>query len=170
MCNSCCVPHTYTITANQRGQVGINNNSEMEKIERNYHGWDMVVTGKRFNDRFWVSCTPNMNYIYQLIQNEIYVHLATEYAEQNNLSYEYQHEREIVEEWTDNAIQQFIEDLSTMSVKFHIDSPLTLFCSLEERLNVAMDYVKKKDCIEGTPISYYKVLQNDERFNYRIKI
>lgn len=140
----------------------------MEKIERNYCGWDITVIGKKFCDRFYVSCVPNMNYIYQLIQNELYEHLALKYAEQNNLSIESQHERDVIEKWTDNTVQEFIEDISTMKVNSHIDFPLTLFCSLEERINTVMK--RAKENMEATPLSYYKVLQDDKRFNYRVKV
>lgn len=140
----------------------------MEKIERNYRGWDMTVKGKKFSDRFYISCVPNMNYVYQLIQNELYEYLALNYAELNNLSLEYQHDREIIEKWTDNTVQEFIEDISTMKVNYHIDFPLSLFCSLEERIDTVMEQAKKR--MEDTPLEYYKVLQNDKRFDYRVKI
>lgn len=141
----------------------------MKKIERNYYGWDITVVGKKFNDRFQVRCVPNMNYIYQLIQNELYPYLATKYAEQNNLSTELERDIDIIRKWTDNSIQEFIEDISTMEINFHRDFPFSLFCSLEERINEVMKYVKK-DMKDTTPLSYYKVLQDDERFDYRIKI
>lgn len=141
----------------------------MEKIERNYNGWDIIVIGKKFYDRFQIKCTPNMNYVYQLIQNELYTHLAAKYAEQNNLSTDLQRDLDIIEKWTDNSIQEFIEDISTMQINFHRDFPLSLFCSLEERINEVMKYAKK-DMEDTTPLSHYKVLQDDERFNYRTKI
>lgn len=140
----------------------------MEKNERNYRGWDMTVKGKKFSDRFYISCVPNMNYVYQLIQNELYEYLALKYAELNNLSLEYQHDREIIVKWTDNAVQEFIEDISTMKVNSHIDFPFTLFCSLEERIDTVMEQAKKR--MEDTPLAYYQAFQNDKRLNYRVKI
>ena len=134
----------------------------MEKIERNYNGWDITVIGKRFCDRFQIKCTPNMNYVYQTIKNELYSHLATKYAEQNSLSINNQQNIEIIRKWTDDSVQEFIEDISSMQIKFHCDFPLSLFTSLEERVNKVMEYAKK-DMKDTTPLSYYKVLQNDER-------
>ena len=141
----------------------------MEKIERNYNGWDITVIGKRFCDRFQIKCTPNMNYVYQTIKNELYSHLATKYAEQNSLSINNQQNIEIIRKWTDDSVQEFIEDISSMQIKFHCDFPLSLFTSIEERVNKVMEY-EKKDMKDTTPLSYYKVLQNDERVNYRTKI
>ena len=137
----------------------------MEKIERNYNGWDITVIGKRFCDRFQIKCTPNMNYVYQTIKNELYSHLATKYAEQNSLSINNQQNIEIIRKWTDDSVQEFIEDISSMQIKFHCDFPLSLFTSLEERVNKVMEYAKK-DMKDTTPLSYYKVLQNDERTRY----
>ena len=141
----------------------------MEKIERDYNGWDITITGKRFSDRFQVKCTPNMNYVYQTIKNELYKHLATNYAEQNNLSTNNQQNIEIIRKWTDDSVQEFIEDISSMQIKFHCDFPLCLFCTLEERVNKVMEQAKK-DMEDTKHLSYYKVLKNEERFNYRTKI
>lgn len=110
-----------------------------------------------------------MNYVYQTIKNELYSHLATKYAEQNSLSINNQQNIEIIRKWTDDSVQEFIEDISSMQIKFHCDFPLSLFTSLEERVNKVMEYAKK-DMKDTTPLSYYKVLQNDERVNYRTKI
>lgn len=141
----------------------------MEKFERNYNGWDIIVIGKKFCDRFQIKCTPNMNYVYQIIKDELYEYLAIRHAEQNNLSTNNPQDIESIRKWTDERIQEFIEDISSMQIKFHCDFPLSLFTSLEERVNTVMEQAKK-DMKDATPLSYYKVLQNDERVNYRTKI
>lgn len=141
----------------------------MEKIVRNFYGWDITVRGNKFSDRFYISCLPNMNYIFQFIHDELYNYLAMNYAEQNNLSIDSPKERNIVEKWTDNAIQEFIEDISSMKVSTQMDYPVSLFTSLETRLDFIIEKAKK-DMENTTPIAYYRVFQDDERFDYRIKI
>ena len=110
-----------------------------------------------------------MNYVYQIIKDELYEYLAIRYAEQNNLSTNNPQDIESRRKWTDEKIQEFIEDISSMQIKFHCDFPLSLFTSLEERVDKVMEQAKK-DMKDATPLSYYKVLQNDERVNYRTKI
>ncbi len=139
----------------------------MEKVIRNHSGWDITIKGKRFCDRFWITFVPNMNYIFQVIQDEIYPQLATTYARQSNLSLESKSDRKIIEEWADKEIQIFIEDISTLKLTNHIDFPLTLFTSLEERIDIIANKVREE---EYTPLDYYKVLQNDKRFDYRVKL
>lgn len=141
----------------------------MEKKERNYYGWDITVSGKKFCDRFKIRCAPNMSYIFQEINENLYAQLAVKFAEKNGLSPEYEHDREIVERWTDNAINEFVEDISTMEVHSHRDFPFSLFTTLEERIDYIMEETKK-EMENSTPLHYYQVLQDDKRFGYRTKI
>ena len=58
-----------------------------------------------------------------------------------------------------------------MELKFHVDIPVTLFTSLEERLNTSLDYAKEHINKDGlTPLDYYRWLQDDEKSGYRIKL
>ena len=141
----------------------------MEKVIRNHYGWDITVKGMKFCDRFWIKKRPNMNFIFQAIQNEVYPLLAINYAEQNNLSPESEQDRKVIEAWTDAKIEIFTADISTLEMKNHIDFPLTLFTSLEERINKIINKIKEEE-EEYTPLDWYKALQDDERFNYRVKI
>lgn len=49
----------------------------------------------------------------------------------------------IVTKWIDDSVQEFIEDISSMQIKFDCDFPLSLFTSLEERVNKVTEYAKK---------------------------
>lgn len=141
----------------------------MEKIERDHYGWDITVEGKKFFDRFWVAYTPNMNYIFNSIGDEIYPRIAMNYAKQNNLSIELNKDK--IESWTDKAISVFIEDISTIRIKYYIDVPFSILTTLENRLDFAMDLARTRIAKDKlTPVDYYIGLQNDPRKNYRIKL
>lgn len=141
----------------------------MEKTIRNWNGWDITIEGKKFNDRFKVICIPNMIYVYNFIQEHLYNNIALKFAEKQNLSIDAEKEAEIIRRWTDERINEFIEDISSMKVNSTHDYPLTLFTSLEQRLDVVFEKVKE-EMKETSPLAYYSVLQNDERFGYRTKI
>ena len=84
----------------------------MDLVEQNFNGWDITVSGKRFNDRFNINIKPNMSFIFNYIKNELYSIIATGYANRNNLSSEDERDRQMVEDFTDTAIQYFLEDVA----------------------------------------------------------
>lgn len=141
----------------------------MKKTIRNWNGWDISVEGKKFNDRFKVTCIPNMLYIHKAIQEFLYNHIASKFAAKHKLSIESEKEADIVRSWTDERIEEFIEDISSMEVSSKHDYPLSLFTSLEQRMDIVLERVKE-EMKETSPLAYYSVLQDDERFGYRTKI
>lgn len=91
------------------------------------------------------------------------------YAKQNNLSIELNKDK--IESWTDKAISVFIEDISTIRIKYYIDVPFSILTTLENRLDFAMDLARTRIAKDKlTPVDYYIGLQNDPRKNYRIKL
>ena len=96
----------------------------MDLVEQNFNGWDITVSGKRFNDRFNINIKPNMSFIFNYIKNELYSIIATGYANRNNLSSEDERDRQMVEDFTDTAIQYFFRRCCKNYHKFQNGFPI----------------------------------------------
>lgn len=142
----------------------------MDLVEQNFNGWDITVSGKRFNDRFKISMKPNMSFIFNFIKNELYSLIATSYANRNNLSLEDEKDRQMVEDFTDTAIQYFLEDIAKIIISFKMDFPVAISLTLDDRISEVMKRAKVAIIDEyDTPISVYKSLQYNSEANFRIK-
>lgn len=142
----------------------------MDLVEQNFNGWDITVSGKRFNDRFNINIKPNMSFIFNYIKNELYSIIATGYANRNNLSSEDERDRQMVEDFTDTAIQYFLEDVAKIVISFKMDFPFTISLTLDDRMSEIMKRAKVAIIDKyDTPISVYKSIQYNSEANFRIK-
>lgn len=76
----------------------------------------------------------------------------------------------MVEDFTDTAIQYFLEDIAKIIISFKMDFPFTISLTLDDRMSEIMKRAKVA-IIDNydTPISVYKSLQYNSEANFRIK-